>query len=135
MQFGPLSLAYFTANSFGTLSAEFCVTLEAFTPPSAAIFVSVIVKVPIVQMLAMALALFILAVELPLPIMKSFSFYRSFVVRVVLLLFQVFLTILFYQGTNAAIWSLIAAFGYSRAISNGEQMKEAKQNRGKGGVA
>jgi hypothetical protein len=104
-------------------------------PPSAAIFVSVIVKVPIVQMLAMALALFILAVELPLPIMKSFSFYRSFVVRVVLLLFQVFLTILFYQGTNAAIWSLIAAFGYSRAISNGEQMKEAKQNRGKGGVA
>lgn len=45
----------------------------------------------------MILGLFILAIELPLPAIKQFSFYRSLVVRVVLLLLQVSLAILFYQ--------------------------------------
>ena len=45
----------------------------------------------------MLLGMFILAIELPLPAIKRFSFYRSLVVRIVLLLFQVFFTILFYQ--------------------------------------
>jgi hypothetical protein len=99
----------------------------------AAPFIAIIVKVPVVQMFAMALGLFILCVELPLPMIKKFSFYRSIVVRIVLLLFQFSLTILFYQGTNAAIWSVIAAICYGRAVSLGETMKEAKENRGKGG--
>ena len=102
----------------------------------------------------MILGLTILAIELPLPAVKQFSIYRSLVVRVVLLLFQVFLAILYYQvrrsccyikvmlilmrhwkGTNAAIWSLIAAGCYGRAIMLGETMAEAKQNRGRGGDA
>jgi len=103
--------------------------------PNAAIFITLIVKIPIIQILSMMLGLFILAIELPLPAIKQFSFYRSLMVRVVLLLFQVFLAILFYQGTNAAIWSLIAAGCYSRAIILGETMAEAKQNRGRGGEA
>ncbi|KDR75160.1 hypothetical protein GALMADRAFT_249098 [Galerina marginata CBS 339.88] len=103
--------------------------------PNAAIFVTLIVKAPIIQIFAMALAMIILCIELPLPMIKQLSLYRSLVVRLVLLLFQVFLTILFYQGTNAAIWSLIAAICYGRAISLGETMEEAKQNRGKGGTA
>jgi len=65
--------------------------------PHAALFITVIVRVPIVQVLAMVLAMIILAIELPLPAVKKFSFYRSLAVRVVLLLFQVSLTILFYQ--------------------------------------
>ena len=97
----------------------------------------------------MLLGMIILAIELPLPAVKKFSFYRSLVVRIVLLLFQVFLTILFYQvrpfifdlilpsivsqGTNAALWSLIAAVCYGRGIMLGEEMTEAKENRGKGG--
>jgi len=39
------------------------------------------------------------------------------------------------QGTNAAIWSLIAAICYARAVMLGEVMEEAKQNRGKVGEA
>ncbi|PPQ87449.1 hypothetical protein CVT25_008185 [Psilocybe cyanescens] len=104
-------------------------------PPSAAIFITLIVKLPIIQIFAMLLGMIILCIELPLPAIKSLSLYRSLAVRPVLLLFQFFLTILFYQGTNAAIWSLIAAACYGRAIMLGETMKEAKENRGKGGQA
>jgi len=100
-----------------------------------AIFVTLIVKYPIIQIFTMILGMIILCVELPLPAIKSLSLYRSLVVRVVLLLFQTFLTILYYQGTNAAIYSLIAAGCYMRAIQQGEEMKEAKENRGKAGVA
>lgn len=39
------------------------------------------------------------------------------------------------QGTNAAIWSLIAIGCYTRAQILGETMPEAKENRGKGGRA
>jgi len=102
-------------------------------PPSAAIFVTLIVKAPIIPIASMILAMIILAIELPVPMVKKLGLYRSLTLRVVLLLFQVFLTILFYQGTNAAIWSLIAAGCYSRAIMLGEVMEEAKTNRGKAG--
>ena len=39
------------------------------------------------------------------------------------------------QGTNGAIYSLTAAIAYTRAISLGEQIKDAKENRGRGGKA
>jgi len=103
--------------------------------PNAAVFIAVIVRVPLVPIFTMILGMIILAIEFPLPMIKKFSFYRNFLVRIVLLLFQVFLTILFYQGTNAAIWSLIAAICYARAVMLGEIMEEAKQNRGKVGEA
>jgi len=103
--------------------------------PSAAIFVSIIVKIPVVQMITMLLAIFIIALEFPVPQLKSLAIHRSIVFRIVLLLFQTFLTILFYQGTNAAIWSFIAAMCYTRAQLLGEEMAEAKENRGKGGGA
>jgi len=103
--------------------------------PNAAPFVAIIVKVPILQIFSMLLAWTILALELPLPAVKKMAVHRNFVVRVVMLLFQVFLNILYYQGTNAAIWSLIAAGCYTRAIMLGEKPKEAKENRGKVGAA
>jgi len=102
---------------------------------SDAIFITLIVKAPIIQSISLILGLFILALEFPLPQLESLGIHRSLVLRIVLLLFQVFLAILFYQGTNAAIWSLIAAFCYMRAVQLGEEMKDAKANRGKGGVA
>jgi len=102
---------------------------------SDAFFVSVIVKAPIIQILAMVMGMFILALEYPLPPMKALSIHRSITLRIVLLLFQTFLTILFYQGVNAALYSFIAALCYTRAQVLGEEMKEAKANRGKGGVA
>jgi len=103
--------------------------------PKAAIFIDVIVNVPLVQVAAMAMAFFIIAIEFPVPQLKQFRLYRSLILRIVLLLFQTSLTILFYQGTNAAIWSLIAAGCYGRAVFLEENMAEAKENRGKGGQA
>lgn len=65
--------------------------------PNAEFFITIIVKIPLVQILSIILAASILAIELPLPQVKQFSLYRSIVGRIVLLLFQVFLTGLFYQ--------------------------------------
>jgi len=103
--------------------------------PSAAPFITIIVKIPLLQIMAMVLGFFILALEWPLPLMRKLPIYRNLVVRIVLLLFQAFITILFYQGTNAAIWSLIAVGCYTRAVAKGETMAEASENRGKEGQA
>ena len=79
--------------------------------------------------------------------MKGRAAQRSLICKVVLLLFQAFFAIFFYQvrflpishchrmtmavpkGTNGAIWSLVAILGYSRAIMLGEVMKEAGDNK------
>jgi hypothetical protein len=103
--------------------------------PSAAPFIAVIVKIPLVQIASMLLAMCILCVEFPLPQIKEFAIYRSLVMRIILLLFQIFLNFLYYQGTNAAIWSTVAAICYTRAVMLGEEMEEAKENRGKAGMA
>ncbi|KAJ3749002.1 hypothetical protein DFH05DRAFT_1540195 [Lentinula detonsa] len=103
--------------------------------PGAAVFITLIVKAPIIQILAMILGMMIVALEYSLPHVKGLAIYRSFVVRIVLLCFQSFLCILYYQGTNASLWSLIAIGCYTRAQLLGEVMEEAKENRGKGGRA
>lgn len=100
-------------------------------PPRSALFVMIIIKAPIVQIISVALAGFIIALEFPAPFLKGTRFHRSIVLRIPLLLLQVSLAALFYQGTNGAIWSLIAAGGYARAVMLGEEMEEAKENRGR----
>lgn len=104
-------------------------------PPSAAPMVAVIVKLPIVPIFAMIVGSILLIFEYPLPLVRSMSLHRNLVFRVMLLVVQFVLTILFYQGTNAAIWSLIAMGCYLRGIMRGEIVKEAKENRGRGGAA
>jgi len=103
--------------------------------PGAAIFITLIVKFPIIPIINALIALFLLSIENPLPLLKSTSIQRSLVLKVVMLVFQAFFSILFYQGTNAALWSLIAIICYVRAIVLGEKIEEAKDNRGKGGRA
>jgi len=56
-----------------------------------------IVKAPIVQLFAMFMGFSILALECPLPQIQKTRIHRSIVVRIVMLLFQAFLAILFYQ--------------------------------------
>jgi len=96
--------------------------------PKVAVFIAIIVDLPSVQILTMILAAIILCFELPLPPIKTLSLYRSLVLRIVLLIFQASLAILFYQGTNAAIWSLISAICYGRAVALGERIQEAKES-------
>lgn len=103
--------------------------------PGAAVFITIIVKNPIVQIFAMIIGLAMIALEYPLPQLQGMALNRSFALKIVLLFFQAFVCILYYQGTNAALWSLIAAGCYTRAQLLGETMEEAKQNRGKGGRA
>jgi len=99
------------------------------------IFIEIMVTAPIIQILAMITGFLILALELPLPLLKGSSLHRSWVIRIVLLALQAFLTILFYQGTNAALYSFIAMIGYTMAQVRGEKMQEAKDNKGRGGKA
>ncbi|KAK7472649.1 hypothetical protein VKT23_000762 [Stygiomarasmius scandens] len=103
--------------------------------PGAAVFITLIVKNPIIQIFAMLIGLVMIALEFPVPQLKGLAIQRSFALKIVLLLFQTFLTILYYQGTNSALYSMIAAGCYTRAQMLGETMEEAKQNRGKGGRA
>ncbi|KAF7315678.1 hypothetical protein MIND_00083400 [Mycena indigotica] len=103
--------------------------------PSVAIFITLIVKAPVIPIITAIIALINLAIENPLPLLKGSSIQRSLVLRIVILVFQTFFSVLFYQGTNAALWSLIAIICYIRAIALGEKIEEAKDNRGKGGRA
>ncbi|KZT10674.1 uncharacterized protein LAESUDRAFT_643259 [Laetiporus sulphureus 93-53] len=103
--------------------------------PKVAFFITIIVKIPLVQLLSMASGFAMVAFEYPAPFLKGTAIHRSFVFRIVWLILQAFLAVLFYQGTNAALYSLVAAIGYGRAISLGETMEEAKNNRGRGGAA
>lgn len=103
--------------------------------PGNAVFVTLIIKAPIIQIFAMLIGMSILAIEFPIPPLKTSAIHRSFALKIVLLLFQAFFTILYYQGTNAALYSTIAAICYTRAQLKGEEMKEAKENRGKAGGA
>src|SRR5260370_12268789 len=110
-------------------------------------FIDIIVKAPVIPIFSIILGHVIVALEYPAPFMKGLAAQRSFIFRVVLLFFQAFHAILFYQvrflpislchrmtvgvpkGTNGAIWSLVAILGYSRAMMLGEVMKEAEDNK------
>lgn len=80
--------------------------------PSAAIFITLIVKAPIIPIINAVVALFILSVENPLPALKSLSIRRSLIFKVVLLVFQAFLSILYYQVR-------IFSPGHSEALADG----------------
>ncbi|THH29204.1 hypothetical protein EUX98_g4984 [Antrodiella citrinella] len=103
--------------------------------PNVSVMITLIVKAPIIQIFSMLAGFTLVALEYPLPFVKGTMFHRSLIVRIMLLLVQSVLAILYYQGTNGAIWSLIAMGCYIRAQTLGEKMEDAKQNRGKGGKA
>lgn len=123
-----------------------------------AIFITIIVKMPILQIMSMILGFVMIAMELPAPPFKGTALGRSLVLRAVMLLFITLVNSLYYQvrsashlpprssrinrvlcssvqGINAAIYALIAALCYARGIMLGETMEEAKENRGRGGRA
>lgn len=66
-------------------------------PKSAAIFIDVIVKAPILQIFMMLSGFTLLAMEHPLPFIKKMSIYRSFALRAILLLGQALVSVFVYQ--------------------------------------
>lgn len=97
-----------------------------------AFFIAIMVKAPVIQIISIFLGLVVLAFEYPAPFMRGTAAHRSLVTRAILLTFQIFFAIMFYQGTNGAIWSLVALIGYTRAIMLGEVMKDPRDSRGRG---
>ncbi|KAH7332636.1 hypothetical protein B0J17DRAFT_152907 [Rhizoctonia solani] len=95
-------------------------------------FIMIIVQIPLVQILTILMSVVLVLLEWPLPLMKKLPIYRSLVFRAVWLLLLAFVSVLFYQGTNVALYGLTAAIGYSRAVIKGEIMEEVKENRGQG---
>ncbi|KAF8554197.1 hypothetical protein OG21DRAFT_1509210 [Imleria badia] len=91
--------------------------------PKVHVFITVIVKAPVVQIATMVLGFIIVALEYPFPFVKGSPVHRSIPLRIVLLVMQSFLAVLFYQGTNASLWSLIAAVFYIRALAFGERIE------------
>lgn len=88
-------------NSVRDLSFSYSELLDITIPcrpaNNVAFFITIIVKIPVVQILAILHAFLILSVELPAPFFKNTGLYRSLPLRVVLLLGQVLLDLLFYQ--------------------------------------
>ena len=86
--------------------------------PSGAPFVAIIVKAPVVPIFAMVLGMLLIAIEWPLPLFKNTAIGRSFTVRMLLLLFQTFLNILYYQvrGMGVATGPLLTrSAGHQRS--------------------
>jgi len=104
--------------------------------PSAAAqpFIMMIVTMPVAQIMAIIIAIGLFCLEY-LPALEKLSIYRSFMFKGFILCIQTFFAVLFYQGTNGAIYSFIAALGYFMASIKGEELKVAKDNRGRGGEA
>jgi len=98
-------------------------------------FITIVVDFPIVPIVAMIIGMFMVALEFPLPALKRTSIGRSIVFRIVMLLLQSVVSLIYYQGTNCALWGLIAMCCYIRAQTLGEVMEEAKANKGSGGRA
>ena len=71
--------------------------------PKVAIFITIIVKFPIVQIVTMVLGFFMIALEYPLPVLKGTVLYRSIVLRVVLLVLLSFVAVLFYQVSHLSL--------------------------------
>jgi hypothetical protein len=97
--------------------------------PEDAVFIDIIVRAPIVQIVSMIFGLAHLGLEL-LPQAKSTAAYRSFVLRIVTYTLQTFFSVLFYQGTNGALYTLVATFGFIMAQIKGEEWEEVKLNKG-----
>lgn len=96
------------------------------------LFINLIVNAPVIQIMAMMFGIAHLFLEL-LPQIRTTSIYRSFPLRIVTYTLQALFTVMFYQGTNGAIYSATAVVGYIMATAKGEVVEEAKEQRGRGG--
>jgi vacuolar-type H+-ATPase subunit I/STV1 len=98
---------------------------------SDSIFITLIVTAPIIQIISIAFGITHLFVELA-PQIRKYRVYRSWAARIVTYTLQSFFAVLFYQGTNGALYSFVAVIGFTVAQFKGEVIEEAKQQRGRG---
>jgi len=82
-------------------------------PHRSAFFAIVIVKAPVVQVISIVLAGFIIALEYSAPFLKGTRLHRSIILRIPLLLLQAFFAVLFYQVSP---YLFVSAHGVSRSL-------------------
>ncbi|TQN73870.1 hypothetical protein CSHISOI_01573 [Colletotrichum shisoi] len=76
--------------------------------------------VPVLQIINLILALFMVALEWPLAFIAGSSIHRSLEFRLIVLPLTTLAAALIYQGTNAALYYLIGLVVYFWAYSEGE---------------
>ncbi|KAF6818591.1 pro41 protein [Colletotrichum musicola] len=76
--------------------------------------------IPVLQIINLLMALFMVALEWPLGFIAGSSIHRSLEFRLIILPLTTLAAALIYQGTNAALYYLIALVVYFWAYSEGE---------------
>ncbi|KAL0939288.1 pro41 protein [Colletotrichum truncatum] len=76
--------------------------------------------IPVLQIINLVMALFMVALEWPLGFIAGSSIHRSLEFRLIILPLTTLAAALIYQGTNAALYYLIALVVYFWAYSEGE---------------
>ncbi|GJC83878.1 hypothetical protein ColTof3_02703 [Colletotrichum tofieldiae] len=76
--------------------------------------------VPVLQIINLVMALFMVALEWPLVFIAGSSIHRSLEFRLIILPLTTLAAALIYQGTNAALYYLIGLVVYFWAYSEGE---------------
>ncbi|WYZ34507.1 hypothetical protein EsH8_I_000783 [Colletotrichum jinshuiense] len=105
---------------------QFAAALEGFFWPK--IFWDFLTKtldpavkpVPVLQIINLVMALFMVALEWPLVFIAGSSIHRSLEFRLIILPLTTLAAALIYQGTNAALYYLIGLVVYFWAYSEGE---------------
>ena len=77
------------------------------------IFITIIVKFPVVQIISMLIGLFMVALDYPMPFLKNTAIHRSLIVRVVGLILQAFFAVIFYQVRVAVLFSTTVLSNHS----------------------
>lgn len=80
-----------------SLTSRFTHLLVTSPNPRYHAIITVIVTIPLIQIIAMLMAIFALAFEYPAPFLKGTVFERNFTFKAVYLVFQATFAILFYQ--------------------------------------
>ncbi|GAA5944610.1 hypothetical protein JCM3775_005850 [Rhodotorula graminis] len=89
-------------------------------PPSAAIFVKIIVDFPVLQVINLVNALVTLGLEWPLPPVARLKIHGSMSFRVALYIWCTGAASFVYQTAFPALFYLVAAMAYGRALAKGE---------------
>jgi len=98
--------------------------------PGSSFFVTIIVKVPVVQIVNILNGLFTLALEWTIPFLQGTAPHRSFVFRSVFYVWCAFTAMLVYQSVDGGVYYLITAWAYLQATKRKEVM-EGSDRRGK----
>jgi len=99
-------------------------------PKSADPFVSLIVNVPVFQIINIINGLFTIMLDYPVPFLQTTSIYRSLVFRIAFYVYCSFFALMVYQTVDAGVFYLITAGVLTTAVNRGERIELPGQDKG-----